>query len=110
MTKPTVAATRDGPGEGRQLAPNACGDAATDVAWHRACDATIANLAATGDPFTADDVRAVVGPPVAASPQAFGARFHAAHSAEVIVPVGFTTSDRPERHGGILRVWQGVGS
>lgn len=96
--------------DGRQLALDGmrAAEAATDVAWRKACDATIARLAATGEPFTADDVRALVGPPVAASPQAFGARFGAAHRGDVIAPVGFTTSERPERHGGVVRVWRGT--
>lgn len=81
---------------------------ATDVAWKVAADQAIVDLAATGRLFDAEDVRRIVGAPVAASPNAFGARFNAARARGVIVPVGYRTAQRPEAHGRPVRTWRGA--
>lgn len=78
----------------------------TDVAWVLAADAAIERLAATGDPFTADEVRAMVGPPVG-SASAMGPRFTAAAAAGIIRKIGYRQSSSPTRHAGILAVWRG---
>jgi hypothetical protein len=79
----------------------------TDVRWRSAADQAIRDLAATGLEFTAEHVRERVGV-IAAPPQALGAVFNAARRAGIIVPVGYATATRPERHGGLLRTWRGA--
>jgi hypothetical protein len=79
----------------------------TDVRWKAAADQAIRDLAAAGLEFTAEDVRVRVGV-LAAPPQALGALFNAARRAGTIVPVGYATATRAERHGGLLRVWRGA--
>jgi hypothetical protein len=79
----------------------------TDVRWKAAADQAIRDLAEAGVEFTAEDVRARVGV-LAAPPQALGAVFNAARRAGTIVPVGYATATRAERHGGLLRVWKGA--
>lgn len=77
------------------------------LAFEVASDA-IRDLASTGAHFDADDVRAyskvpLTGPTIGA---AFG---HAAKSG-LIEEVGFAKSKTVSRHGGLIRVWRGVGS
>lgn len=76
-----------------------------DVAWRRAADVAIKTLADSGRPFTADDLVALVGPPVAPSGKAMGPRFSHAAQAGIIRPVGFRESSRVS--GRILRSWTG---
>lgn len=66
----------------------------------------IAFLAASGRPFTTDDLRDLGAD--ADHPNRWGAGVKAAVTAGTIECVGFTASTRPSRHGGILRVWRGV--
>lgn len=80
---------------------------ATDVAWRVACDEAIRRLAEAGDLFTAEDVRALVGHPVAASANAMGPRFMAAARRGLIEPAGWVTAGRVEAHGRALRQWRG---
>lgn len=81
---------------------------ATDIAWREACDRTIEQLADTGTAFTAEDVRRIVGAPVAASANAMGPRFMAASRRGVIEPAGWVTAGRTEAHGRPLRRWRGT--
>lgn len=77
----------------------------SDVRVRAALETVIRDLAATGQEFTADQVRQQVDP---ASPQLLGAAFSRAARDGIIVCVGATTSASPSRHGGLLRVWRGV--
>lgn len=74
-----------------------------DTWWKSCCDAAIVFLAWQGRPFTSDDVTALIPPPD--RPCWVGARFYAARVAGVIRFAGFTTSRRPSRHAGVVRVW-----
>lgn len=82
--------------------------AATHTGWRLVVDRVIEDLARSGRPFTAEDVRARSGDPLGSSPAAMGAAFSAAHRAGLIVPVGFDVAKRPEAHCRPIRVWQGV--
>jgi hypothetical protein len=76
--------------------------------WRAAVDDRIAALAATGEPFTADDVSSVVGDSPTGSQGAMGARFNAAVRRRVIVCVGYVPSRRTSTH--LHRVAQWVGA
>jgi hypothetical protein len=73
-----------------------------DVAWDE-----LVHLARSGRHFSADDVIAEVGP--APSPSAVGALFRQASRNGLITCVGTTTSQRISRHGGLTRLWVGMG-
>lgn len=73
-----------------------------DCAWRG-----VEYLAAAGADFTAPDLTEL-GVPDPDHPNRWGALFRAALTAGLIVPVGFTTSTRRSRHGGVLRVWRGA--
>ena len=75
--------------------------------WRNKCDAAIAQLAAKGQPFTADDVRAVTGDPPN-HPNAMGARFLTAARSKLIERVGYKRPARASRHSCLTAVWQGV--
>ncbi len=77
----------------------------TDAWWKSCADRAIDYLAATGEPFSADHVAALV--PESDHPCRWGARFHAAVHAGVIRPVGYTLSERPSRHRGVQRLYRG---
>lgn len=79
----------------------------TDIAWKEAADRVIRELAAAGEPFTAEELRAIVGPPFG-SPNALGPRFMAAARAGIIARVGSRQSTRPEAAGRWLAVWRGA--
>lgn len=82
-------------------------DANTDPDWKALVDRVIAQLAATGQPFTADDVRAQ-GVPEPAQPQAWGSRFLAAARAGHIRRIGYQPSRRASVHAHPIAVWQGA--
>lgn len=82
---------------------------ASDVAWTEAANKAIRDLAASGEPFTAEDLRSIVGPPFG-SHNAMGARFMAAAKAGIIRRVGSRQATRPEAAGRWLAVWRGVRS
>jgi hypothetical protein len=67
----------------------------------------IAAFALTGEDFTADDVRAVVGDPPH-HPNVLSALFRKARQIGIIVPVGIGTAQRKSRHAGLNRVWRGA--
>lgn len=81
---------------------------ATDIAWTRAADRSIAELAATGEPFTAEELRAIVGPPVG-SHNAMGTVFLRAARAGIIIRVGSRQANRVEAAGRWLAMWRGTG-
>ena len=82
-------------------------EANSDEEWKDAVDAVIARLAATGEKFTADNVRAAgVGEPH--HPNAWGARFTAARRKGLVERIGFDESARPAGHARAVAVWRGV--
>ncbi len=100
MTAP--AAPRAERDAGAQLA-----DDASHPWWRAAAKEAIADLAASGRPFTSDDIHARVG----AEPSrraGLGALLLAAARRGEIVPVGFRQSERREAHARNVRVWQGT--
>lgn len=80
----------------------------TPIGWADLVDDTIVEFAERCVPFVVDDIREVTGHPLGASDNAFGARFMAAARRGLIRKVGYQQSTRPERHGGIVAVWQGA--
>jgi hypothetical protein len=73
--------------------------------WPELAAASIRRHAATGFDFTSDDVIAECGSPP--SNGTAGAVFGAALRRGDIEPVGYTTSRRLNRHGGVQRLWRG---
>lgn len=59
--------------------------------------------------FTAEDLRARAGTPLASSPNTIGSVILAASKKGRIECTGYRESTRPEARCRILRVWQGVG-
>jgi hypothetical protein len=80
---------------------------ASDVRWKVAAENAMTALARSGAEFTVEHLRDRVGV-LASSPDAFGALVGRATRRDEIACVGVTTSTRPERHGGLIRVWQGT--
>jgi hypothetical protein len=80
-------------------------DNSADEKWRADVDGAIRRLAARGEPFTADDVRAL-GVPDPASPKAWGGRFLAAAGAGVIERIGDRKSARPSVRAHRISVWQ----
>jgi hypothetical protein len=72
----------------------------TDAWWKSCADRAIEYLADLGQPFSADHVAELV--PAPDHPCRWGARFHAAVRAGVVV-----LSARPSRHRGVQRVYVG---
>lgn len=91
---------------------------AADTAAHRgaapAIRDAVAALAASGRPFTAEDVRErIAADPhvsrqVAERTNVLPAVFSAAASAGTIRAIGYTRATRRSRHASVLRIWQGV--
>lgn len=79
---------------------------AVHTTWRVAADGAIADLAAAGEPFTAEDVRARIGGPPGHT-GAVGGAFRAASKQGLIVVCGYRPASRPDAHGRILRVWHG---
>lgn len=73
-------------------------------AWREKAEKRLAELIASGEVFTADDLTDAIGP--APSRNAIGGLFLSRKSE--MTTVGFTTSSRPEGHGRALRQWQGL--
>src|SRR5690348_8431813 len=82
-------------------------DASEGSEWKDRADAAIRSLAASGEEFTAEDVRARAGDP--SRPNAFGARFSSAAKRGLIRRVGFRNSSRPTLHSHPVAVWRGQG-
>lgn len=76
-----------------------------DPSWADAAQEALAELAASGAAFTADDLRDRVGAP--SSSGALGAAFRAAAAADLIRHVGYRRSRRISRHAGVIGVWTG---
>lgn len=77
--------------------------------WSRmAAEAVLRELAASGRPFVADDVRERVGSPLGSSVNTMGALFLNAAREGLIVHRGWRQSTRREAHARALRVWIGA--
>jgi hypothetical protein len=74
--------------------------------WLEETLAVIAELADRGTPFDSEAVRLVTG--AGPSVGSLGVAFAEARRRGWISCVGYSTSSRPSRHGGIVRVWQGT--
>jgi hypothetical protein len=79
-------------------------DEGIDVWWKSCADRAIAYLAALDQPFSSDDVQALI--PAADHPCRMGARFRTAVLAGTIRPVGYVLSSRPSRHRGVQRLYR----
>lgn len=73
--------------------------------WKNAAEAVLARLAASGEPFTTDDVWAALDQPP--EPRALGALIRAAAHAGRIRRVGWRASSRPECHCRPVAMWTG---
>lgn len=107
-TSPTLLDQLTDDGRRRQDAGQDAALHGSDVRWRAAAERVLADLAATGAPFDAEDVRRQVGT-LASSPNAIGSLFSRAARAGLIVTVGYRVASRAERAGGLLRVWRGTG-
>lgn len=76
-----------------------------DAPWRAVADRAIADLAARGEPFSAEDVCRLAGRPAKAN--AVGARISAAARSGRIVRSGFAKAVRPERHSNVMALWVG---
>lgn len=94
-------------GEALKEIGTATADLHADRVWKQLADAAIDRLAATGQPFTADDVRDL-GIPDPTSPKAWGARFLFAAKAGRITRVGYVPSRRPSVHAHPIAQWIGA--
>lgn len=93
-------------GARRRDAGAAAVDAAVDDEWRTRARARLDQLAATGEPFTADDVVREVGIP--ARPNAVGALFLGASRARLIERTGaLDLGTRAAQHARRLPVWTG---
>lgn len=93
-------AAKSGRDQGAAKAAQAAGD------WSQRAADTIRQLAATGRPFTADDVTAVCGDPDG-HPNAVGAAILRAAKTGLIYKVGTRAASRVKSHKAALFVWQG---
>lgn len=99
----------DGIEEGRRLRDDGHRTAlhAADVRWKAAAETALADLAASGVEFTAEDLRARVRV-LASSPNALGALISGAARRGEIVHVGYRQAQRREAHGRDLKTWRGT--
>ena len=81
-------------------------NAGTD--WTSAAETAMRQLEHRGQPFTADDVRALIPDGVEpAHPNAWGGLFKAHHIAGHITPTAEVRNSRhPKRNAGTQRIWQ----
>lgn len=78
----------------------------TPESWRSSTQLLIAQLASNGQPFTAEDVREIVGDPPNHH-NAMGAQFIGAAKAGLIEKVGYTQPTRSSRHASVMAVWRG---
>lgn len=75
-----------------------------DETWMEDAVATIIGLSHTHEVFTADDLaREMRRPPSDKMP---GAAFSTARGQGLIEAAGYTTSNTPSRHHGVIRTWR----
>jgi len=75
-----------------------------DVGWLGDAHRVIVELAAAGEAFSAEDLRARTEPP---EPNLVGVAIRRARLLGLIVPAGTDTANRPAAHGRLLRLWRG---
>lgn len=75
-----------------------------DATWSEDAVATILALANAHEVFTAEALTAEMRP--APHPNMVGAAFSAARGQGLIEAAGYTTSNTPSRHHGVVRVWR----
>lgn len=84
------------------------------LTWQARARAALEDLAASGRPFTSDDLIDVVGWPDGehtpnGANSAVGSAFRSAKAAGLIVTEGRVRQSRqPHRKGGAVRIWHGV--
>jgi len=105
MTDPTLFDAAEA--ERRRDEGMALAEEAADVDWKDAWRQTIRLLAAIGDPFCSDDVRAIAGDPWD-HPNAAGSLFNSAAREGIIRHVGYRRSDRAALHRHPVALWVGV--
>lgn len=83
------------------------GDAAVHRGYRAAIERAIGALIEAGEPFTADHVHRLLDDDVRdhASPMLVPAMFKLASQEGRIKTTGWAISERPKRHGGVLRIW-----
>jgi hypothetical protein len=82
-----------------------------DQQWKEAAMQCLMALAATGEPFTADEVHDLMRPygVTTASDNAMGAMFNKARREGVIVSDGmYRPSERRDAHRRMVRIWKGA--
>jgi len=94
-------------GEQLGLLGMALADEAASDAWQAKWDRAIILLAISGEPFCADDVREIAGPPED-HPNACGARFQAAARRGLIRHWGYRKSARAVLHAHPIAEWVGT--
>lgn len=75
--------------------------------WIAAADAAIVRLARSGQPFSAEDVRAAVGDPPGHA-NAMGARMLAAAKHGLLEKIGYGKPTRASSHASVIAIWRGV--
>lgn len=75
--------------------------------WRDKAAEAMAELAATGEEFSADDLVEKVGPPP--HPNMLGPTFGNAARADLINAVGFRQATRASAHARVQRTWKGKG-
>ena len=73
--------------------------------WADRAEHAMNTLTDRGLPFTADDLRDLIGDHEPHHPNAIGALFNAHRAAGHITPTGYHTSRHPKRNGGTQRTW-----
>lgn len=73
--------------------------------WHEAADAAMKHLVSTHAPFTADDLRDLLGDCQPANPNSIGGLFMAWSRAGLITRCGGGNSRGPKRNGGYRHEW-----
>ncbi len=103
-TNPTLFDVREG--ERRKREGMARAERAETDEWNERCDSAIRQLAQSGQPFTAEQVREIAGDP--SRPNAFGARLHAAARKGVITKIDYRPATRATLHSHPIAVWVGT--
>lgn len=75
-----------------------------DLSWSEDALATIIALAHSQPTVTAEDLRREMRP--APHPNQIGSAFSAARTLGFIEADGYTTSNTPSRHHGVIRTWK----
>lgn len=82
---------------------------AGEITWAHAAEQAMRHLAATGDPFSADDLRNLLGEGEQPSnPNSIGGLFMSWSRQGLIQRAGEGTSTMPKRNGGHRYLWRGT--